>query len=72
MQHTFYVLVWMSRSGYLKHDTREEKPDARYIGRIATHEHVIQVYTDELLTPGGKLAMIGRVARSMMSEGIIE
>jgi len=71
MQRTFYVLVWMSKSGYLKHDVREDRPEARYIGRIATHEHVIQVYTDELLTAGGKLAMIGRVARSLMSEGVI-
>lgn len=72
MEHTIFVLCWMSRSGYLKMDTRETRPPERYIGRIATHERIVQVYTDDMLTPTAKLAVIGRVARWLMTEGIVE
>lgn len=72
MQHTFFVEVRITRSGYVSMRVVEDKPGASYLGRMATHEHVVQIYANDVYGPASKLAIFGRVARWLIAEGIIE
>lgn len=72
MQHTVFVKITLSKSGYVDVKQTEEKPEARYIGRLATRAHVAQVYTDTDYMPSEEMALLGRVARWLAREGLID